>query len=464
MPPRKRVEEPLPRKQTILPELFPEQAKITAHSARFKVVSVGRGGGKSSMAMAECIYEAIVLGHTCIWAVPKSKNADQAWDDLTHWVYNNTTLKPGKGVFKDEQRVNFLAPSGNPYERWGSIRVASMHDPDNHRGGQADLVVFDECAYQPDEYAWHFILEPKLTVRRGRAYFISTPKGRNWFYKLAMDAKEHMENGGKEWVFFSRASFELNPLIQMDVMERLKEKLPPLVYQQEYLAQFVDGGSSVFYGIDDVLLRPDEAPTEPVSGHTYVAGVDWGHGEDSTYISVWDATTQQEAYLQKINVPDFNGIYSRLESVLTRWQVTKACVEYNSIGVKPAEDLIERMRGRTYIEPVNMNASTKPVIVDSLRLAIGNKEVRLLPDHEALEEMLAYEAVVTSTGYVTYNAAAGAHDDAVIARCMAYRAVTGERVAEARSTLLTLPVEGLFGMQRTRRNERKYGSTLWRRK
>jgi hypothetical protein len=43
--------------------------------------------------------------------------------------------------------------------------------------------VVDEAALVPSD-VWNFILRPTIAQTMGSAVFISTPKGRNWFYDL----------------------------------------------------------------------------------------------------------------------------------------------------------------------------------------------------------------------------------------------------------------------------------------
>jgi len=85
------------------------------------------------------------------------------------------------------------------------------------------------------EEAWTEALRPALSDRRGRAIFISTPRGHNWFYDLWMRGQEG--NGEwKSWNFPTSA----NPHIDPAEIEQARLDLPDRVFRQEYLAEFVD--------------------------------------------------------------------------------------------------------------------------------------------------------------------------------------------------------------------------------
>ena len=62
----------------------------------------------------------------------------------------------------------------------GSITVKTADYPDGLRGVGLDLVVVDEAAFI-DEEIWTACLRPALSDRGGKAIFLSTPRGRNWF-------------------------------------------------------------------------------------------------------------------------------------------------------------------------------------------------------------------------------------------------------------------------------------------
>ena len=69
------------------------------------------------------------------------------------------------------------------YPGGGEVRVRSADNPNSLRGEGLDLVILDECAFMKEE-TWGEVLRPSLSDRQGSAMFISTPKGRNWFWRL----------------------------------------------------------------------------------------------------------------------------------------------------------------------------------------------------------------------------------------------------------------------------------------
>lgn len=69
-------------------------------------------------------------------------------------------------------------------------------------------------------------------------------------------------------------------------------------------------------------------------------------------------------------------------------------------------------------------ATSKPPLIDNLRLTLEKEEFQFLNIPIATAEMEAYEMKVNLMGRASYNAPAGVHDDTVIARALMRRAMT----------------------------------------
>jgi len=125
------------------------------------------------------------------------------------------------------------------FENGGLIQVRSADDPQRLRGAGLDLLIMDEAAFVKD-IAWNEVLRPALSDRQGRGIFISTPKGHNWFYDLYLDAGK-MDG----WAAFQYPTSS-NPFIPGEEIEVARGEVGSLVFSQEYLAEFVAAGGTVF--------------------------------------------------------------------------------------------------------------------------------------------------------------------------------------------------------------------------
>ena len=124
----------------------------------------------------------------------------------------------------------------------GEVVVRSADNPDSLRGEGLDFVVMDECAFMAAE-AWPEAIRPALADRRGRALFISTPKGRNWFYDLWLRGVDPNEPEWASWQLPTSA----NPYIRPEEIEAARASLPDRTFRQEFLAEFLaETGENTF--------------------------------------------------------------------------------------------------------------------------------------------------------------------------------------------------------------------------
>ena len=214
------------RLDVTLPRLHPGQVEVRDSPARFKVLASGRRWGKTRLATTLCIATA-VQGGRAWWVAPTFPIASIGWRLLK-------TLGrqvPGAEIREVERRI---ALPGR-----GVVQAKSADNPDSLRGEGLDLVVMDEAAFIKEE-AWVSSLRPALSDREGAALFISTPRGRNWFYYLWNEGQERED--WASWRFPTAA----NPFISPDEIESARQLLPALIFAQEYEAAFTEHFGAMF--------------------------------------------------------------------------------------------------------------------------------------------------------------------------------------------------------------------------
>lgn len=215
--------------QIALPKLHDGQQNVYDSDARFKVVCCGRRWGKTHYGVLECIICACERGQAW-WIAPTYQVASIGWTLLKAMV----RPIPGIEVREVDKRINF--PGGG----WVSIKTGDR--PDLLRGESLDFVVFDEVADIKEE-VWTEAIRPALADRRGKALFIGTPRGMaNWFYDLFLKG----EADGVVWASFQQPT-TANPHIPPDEIEEARKDMHPLLFNQEFLAEFVVAGGQVFH-------------------------------------------------------------------------------------------------------------------------------------------------------------------------------------------------------------------------
>ena len=153
----------------------------------------------------------------------------------------------GRIILKNKGRIDFWVTNNNPLAG---------------RGREYDVVLIDEAAFtkSPEmlEEIWPKSIKPTLLTRRGRAWVFSTPNGnddKNFFYAVCNDKSlgfhEH------------HAPTSSNPYVPPDELEKERQANDPRVFQQEFLAEFVDWSKDALLDIDKWLEdgKPVAMPT-----------------------------------------------------------------------------------------------------------------------------------------------------------------------------------------------------------
>lgn len=341
------------------------------------------------------------MGLTTWWISPTYRMADDVWRSLK---VSLSGVWSGKS--EDMRRIDL--PGG------GLIIVRSGHDPDALRGAGLDLAILDEAAYlHPD--VWSAVIRPALADRRGEALFLSTPRGRNWFWGLYMLGQNPAQPQWKSWRFPTRA----NPLIDPAEIEAARDLLPDRTFREEYLAEFLDDSGGVFRRVEAAATAEPESA--PLPGERIIFGVDWGRDNDFTCIAVLSADRRRLLALDRFNEIGWNLQRGRLAVLAEQWQPEVIWAEANSIGGPNIEALLAE--GLPVI-PFTMTATSKGPLIESLALALERSELAILPDPVLLHELQSYTMERLSSGRFRYNALPGQHDDTVIALALAWHGAT----------------------------------------
>lgn len=382
-----------------LPPLHPRQREIALDDARFKVAAAGRRFGKTRLGAALCMMTAGAGGRAW-WVAPTYPVAQVGW----RLIRRMALQIPGAEV-RQAERIATL-PNG------GEIQVRSADNPDSLRGEGLDFVVMDECAFIHED-AWQEALRPALADRKGRALFISTPKGRNWFWRLwqrCIDDHDHEWHG---WQLPTAA----NPYIDPTEIEAARLGLPERIFAQEFLAQFLDDAGGVFHRVMECATAT--AIDTPIPGRAYIAGVDIANEADYTVISILDSRTREQVYIDRFNRVGYIALEERIAAAYARWNVQTMIIEDNSIG----QPVIDHLRGRGLsIVPFHTSASSKQPLIQALQAAFEHGTIKILNDPIQIGELQAYEGKRMASG-MSYGAPGGLHDDTVMALALAWHGV-----------------------------------------
>lgn len=205
-------------------KLHEKQQEIVRCKKRFRVVCAGRRFGKSTLAVEEMLWVAVNVTNARVAYIAPTHQAarDIVWNQLKQ---RTASLSPQP----NESRLDMIVP--NASETTSFIALRSWDAVESLRGQFFDLIVLDEVAqYRNFDEGWNAVLRPALTDKKGRAIFISTPRGYNKFYEL-------FSIQDQDYASFRFTSYD-NPHIDPAEIDEARRLLPEDTFEQEYMAEF----------------------------------------------------------------------------------------------------------------------------------------------------------------------------------------------------------------------------------
>src|SRR5262245_829133 len=389
-----------------LPTLYPLQERIKSQAKRFNVLDIGRRAGKTYLGQ-HLALETALAGDPVGWFAPNYKYLLEVWQDLSR------ALRPvASRINSTERRIEL--ENGGLVECW---TLDKTDDPGRSR--KYKRAIIDEAAIAPNLKAvWEQAIRATLTDLQGDAWFLSTPKGLNYFFDLFKRGQD--VQAYPEWQSWQLPT-SVNPFLPASEIEAARLELPELAYQQEYLAEFLSGEGAVFRNLDACLIAPETTPAEH-RGHLIVGGIDWGKSHDFTAMSLFCCHCLREVYLDRFNQVGWDFQRGRLLAALELWQACYVRVETNSIGSPNLEAMRNAAPKSIILSGFDTTKKSKNPMIERLALAFEKESAQWLPDPIAKHELLAYETTVTETGYIRYGAPEGGFDDTWICAGLAWQA------------------------------------------
>lgn len=374
-------------------------AAFDAGIARFMILNWHRRARKTTFAINLLIRECIKH--------PKSR-----------YPYIAPTYKAAKNiVWRDPLMLKQYLPmsqvkrmnESEMFVEFNNGSILSLHggdEPDALRGINAHGAVVDEAALSKPEVYEEFLRPIIMQDPKRWILFISTPKGKNWFYNLCVKAKNN-----PEW-YINTLNVWTSGIIPNEEILKAKADLPAATFAQELECAFNDNASSVFKGVE---LCIGGALENPNINRRYVTGVDLARYNDFTVLITVDRDSRRVVNFQR---------YGNTEWAFQKDIIVDTCNRYNSLAVVDAtgvgdpiaEDLARR---GISVLPFKIGSESKKEIIKRLQVAIEQRMVTFPGIQLLVDELTTYAYDMTDAGNIRYNAPEGMHDDCVIALALA---------------------------------------------
>lgn len=328
--------------------------------------------------------------------------------------------------------------------------------PDTIPGEDCDGVFLDEASRLKED-VFDNTMSTVLSTN-GWVMGISTPLGKNWFWKQCVLGMKREANH-----YYRHFPTTVNPLFfTSEGRQNLREtklSLPDVIFRQIVLAEFVAETSSIFPSLDP-CGSPHLPKTSPSGRKTYMIAVDVGQVVDYNVSTVWDVFDGSLVAWWRVRGMDYPGIEANLAALSKKWNDARIYVERNGPGLGIVQHLAHNGynvgKGPDGKLGFQMTGATKPALVHSWGLALRNKEP-LIPmrDHpyggdswpSLYEEHEQFEYTITKKGHWQFAApqAAEAHDDIVMSCILGWWAIgantTVPRFSRFGDEMLNVPMQ-----------------------
>ena len=280
----------------------------------------------------------------------------------------------------------------------GSIRFFTGERLDNLRGLKFHLAVVDEASFIPNlEDGWLNSIRPTLTDYKGKAIFLSTPRGKNYFFSLFSKAEP-------DWQSFKFTTYD-NPYIDPQEIDDARRQLPEVVFEQEYMANPAENAANPF-GTQFLRNCLHPVTTMPVVAF----GIDLAKSVDWTVIVGLDENGNV-AYFDR-----FQMDWHNTKQNIIRLPKCPILVDSTGVGDPILEDL---QREGVMIQGLKFTSTSKQQLMEGLQSAIHQGKIGY-PEGIISQELEVFEYQYGATG-VKYSAPSGYHDDAVMALALAWQ-------------------------------------------
>lgn len=377
-----------------------EKQRLIHHSInnepyKYYVLNIGRQFGKTMLGINQMLYWAINhKGCNIAWVTPIYKQSKKVFDEM-----EGVTAR--SGLFQYNRSDLTITGLGS------KIQFFSGERPDNIRGNTFDYLIIDEYAFTRAEL-WSEVLSATVLVKGKKVIFISTPKGKNHFYKMSLQP-----NYDERYKYFHYTSFD-NPMIDPNDLEERKRNLPSHIFEQEYLAKFIDNASGLFKNVDQSVFEGTEN-----KGNLY-GGLDIGRADDYTVLTILNSNYEM-IYVNRWRHLEWSKIIDEVSEVIKHYNA-KVMVEVNNQG----DVFFEMLQNRIYnhVEPYVTSVKSKPIMIEDLSVLFENKEIKVLNQNWLIDELNAFTYVYNEkTRRVQYGAPQGVHDDGVMSLALAVQSI-----------------------------------------
>lgn len=396
-------------------DLFPFQKEAIDCEDRFVMLNWGRQTGKTTITALTGLYNALWNdGHTILVLSPKQRQSNRLFGKMKNFLLRSHRKFPELQIYNEISRETATILEFINGSEIYSLPIAI--DGSNIRGFTADMIIIDEAARITNEEAWSAI-KPMIITTNGKMWLISTPKGtNNYFYRCYKDKDMHFKS-------FHATSYN-NPMADMSQIEGDKKWLPVILWEEEYLAKFIDESDSFFplRLIERFFSKNINERDMPLPNCDYFMGCDPASvGLDSTVLVILEKHANWTAVVKYIETKETTmETAGRIKKLNELWKFKKIIIDQTGLGTGMVEFLIQE---KLPVEGIHQTNKIKEDMYNNLKMQMTTGLLSIYDD-KARKQLLDMKYAYTKTGYLSIQSSQRSHtmpggDDYCTALCLA---------------------------------------------
>jgi phage terminase large subunit-like protein len=382
---------------------------------RLAYLELPRGHAKTTMVAAEAVTQLVFGGPE--WrghmAAGDRDQARELFDAAVGFVRRNPALEPAFAILRDRLVARHTG---------ATLRVHSADAPTAH-GLQVSWFAIDEFWNQPSRDLWDAFYTAVVKRPNWRGIVITTAG----FDKESICWQVRQMAQDRDDFYAFLADGQLASWITDEEIDRLRDTLPPHIFQRFVENKWVEGAGSFI--TREALQRCIDDRLAPEShgyrGINYYLGVDLGLKKDRTAaaivhrdgphvvlddLAVWEGT--------RTNPVSIADVEDWIRSAAIRFPLRRIVMD-----PWQAQSTVQRFAG--VIEEFTFTAQRVARLSSNLFHLIQTAALRLYPDEDLEQELVELQAEQTSYGW-RIDHARNKHDDRAMAIGMAALAASTE--------------------------------------
>ncbi len=287
---------------------------------RENVLATGNRWGKSFVSAVKIVHHALYRPrklrfdgcgkYRIVTASITQEQANIVFNQAVRLMRQSELLEP---------LISSIVKTPYPRLEFGNGAVIESRSTQNRGeyllGHDYDLFIFDEVAFETDpEYVVEEVIQMRLADREGKLDLVSTPNGRNWFYRRAREIAEGQRPG-----YFQSGDSRQNMYISSDFLEERLKYFSDRRVQQNIMGQFVDSGGEILKGeyVDAALSSYEEVEEafKDAKGARYLSGWDLARKQTATVgitVEIVDGLARIVC-LERFKMFDWNVIIEKIK-------------------------------------------------------------------------------------------------------------------------------------------------------